>query len=73
MSFADGVMVRNNFTKDFSELCLIKNVTKASVAVGVGVKPPAIPRDLKLTIINKKFVEYCEYLGYDIEVTYVER
>ena len=66
-------MVKNNFEKDIAELCIIKRTNKTKLAERCGELQQNLVRDVRRTKVSNKYVKYCEELGYDIEIMYVER
>lgn len=66
-------MVINKFRNDIKELCLIKGITQTALAKKRGQSRMRLNQLYGRKIINEEFVKYCEELGYDVEISYVER
>lgn len=68
-------MVRNNIEVDVKVKCIENGVTQAQMAEEINTTPTYVNRIVKKRegIVNKTFVQMMEFLGYDIELTYVKR
>ena len=68
-------MCRNNMEIDVKVKCEEEQTTQAELAEKVGTSPSHINRLIKSPekIVNKTFVQMMEQLGYDIEISYIER
>ena len=68
-------MVKNNIEVDVKVKCIENSVTQAQMAEKIGTTPAYVNRVLqkKDGIINKTFVQMMEFLGYDIEISYIKR
>ena len=68
-------MVRNNIEVDVKVKCIENGVTQAQMAEEINTTPTYVNRIVKKRegIVNKTFVQMMEFLGYDIEITYVRR
>lgn len=68
-------MVKNNIEVDVKVKCIENRVTQAQMAEKIGTTPAYVNRVIKKKdgIINKTFVQIMEFLGYDIEISYIKR
>jgi transcriptional regulator with XRE-family HTH domain len=68
-------MIKNNIELDVKVKCIENSITQAQLAKKVGTSSPYVNRIIKKQdgVVNKTFVQMLEALGYDIELTYVER
>lgn len=68
-------MVKNNIEVDVKVKCIENNVTQAQIAEKIGTTPAYVNRVIKKKdgIINKTFIQMMEFLGYDIEISYIKR
>ena len=68
-------MLLNNIELDVKTKCIEEETTQTRIAEKVGTSPSYISRIVKSKeqIVNKTFIAMMEQLGYDIELTYVER
>lgn len=68
-------MVRNNFELDVKAKCIEQHMTQLTIAEKIGTTGQYVNRvaNKKSGIVNKRFVEIMEALGYDIELTYIPR
>ena len=68
-------MVKNNIEVDVKVKCIENSVTQAQMAEKIGTTPAYVNRVIKKKdgIINKTFVQMMEFLGYDIEISYIKR
>ena len=68
-------MVRNNIEVDVKVKCIENGVTQAQMAEKINTTPTYVNRIVKKRegIVNKTFVQMMEFLGYDIELTYVKK
>ena len=68
-------MVKNNIEVDVKVKCIENETTQAQIADNIGTTSSYVNRVIKKDdgIVNKTFVQIMEYLGYDIELTYVKR
>ena len=68
-------MIKNNIELDVKVKCIENSITQAQLAEEVGTSSPYVNRIIKKQdgVVNKTFVQMLEALGYDIELTYVER
>ena len=69
------LMVKNNIEVDVKVKCIENRVTQAQMAEKIGTTPAYVNRVIKKKdgIINKTFVQIMEFLGYDIEISYIKR
>lgn len=77
-SFAEGsgeYMIRNNIEVDVKVRCIENRTTQVQLAEIIGTTGQYVNRIIKKQdgVVNKTFVQIMEALGYDIELTYVER
>ena len=69
-------MVLNNLEIDVKVKCLEGGLTQTELAEKIGTTGQYVNRLIKQkqdSIVNKKFVQMMEELGYDIEFTYKKR
>ena len=68
-------MVKNNIEIDVKVKCIENSVTQAQMAEKIGTTPAYVNRVIKKKdgIINKTFIQMMEFLGYDIEISYIKR
>lgn len=68
-------MLKNNIEVDVKVKCIEAETTQAKLAEEVGITPSYVNRLIKKNenIVNKAFIQMLETLGYDIELTYVQR
>ncbi|MDD3184147.1 MAG: helix-turn-helix transcriptional regulator [Anaerostipes sp.] len=68
-------MIKNNIELDVKVKCIENSITQAQLAKKVGTSSPYVNRIIKKQdgVVNKTFVQMLEALGYDVELTYVER
>lgn len=68
-------MVKNNIEVDVKVKCIENSVTQAQMAEKIGTTPAYVNRVIKKKdgIINKTFIQIMEFLGYDIEISYIKR
>lgn len=68
-------MIRNNIEVDVKVKCIEKNITQAQLAEDIQTTKSYVNRIIKKQdgVVNKTFVQMMESLGYDIELTYVQR
>ena len=68
-------MLKNNIEVDVKVKCIEAEPTQAKLAEEVGITPSYVNRLIKKNenIVNKTFIQMLETLGYDIELTYVQR
>ena len=68
-------MVKNNIEVDVKVKCIENSVTQAQMAEEIGTTPAYVNRVIKKKdgIINKTFIQIMEFLGYDIEISYIKR
>lgn len=68
-------MVKNNIEVDVKVKCIENSVTQAQMAEEIGTTPAYVNRVMKKKdgIINKTFIQMMEFLGYDIEISYIKR
>ena len=68
-------MVKNNIEVDVKVKCIENRVTQAQMAEKIGTTPAYVNRVIKKKdgIINKTFIQMMEFLGYDIEISYIKR
>ena len=68
-------MIKNNIELDVKVKCIENGITQAQVAEKVGTSSPYVNRIIKKQdgVVNKRFVQMLEALGYDIELTYVKK
>ena len=68
-------MLKNDIEIDVKVKCLEKRVTQAQLAEMIGTSPSYVSRliNKKDSIVNKTFIEMLDKLGYDIQITYVEK
>lgn len=76
--FAEGsgeYMIRNNIEVDVKVRCIENRTTQVQLAEIIGTTGQYVNRIIKKQdgVVNKTFVQIMEALGYDIELTYVER
>ena len=69
------LMVKNNIEVDVKVKCIENSVTQAQMAEKIGTTPAYVNRVIKKKdgIINKTFIQMMEFLGYDIEISYIKR
>ena len=75
ISCRGGWMIRNNIEVDVKVKCIEKNITQAQLAEDIQTTKSYVNRIIKKQdgVVNKTFVQMMESLGYDIELTYVQR
>lgn len=68
-------MVKNNMGVDVKAKCIENGTTKAQVAEDIQTTKSYVNRVIKKPndVVNNTFMQMMEALGYDIELTYVER
>ena len=68
-------MVKNNIEVDVKVKCIENGTTQAQVAEDIQTTKSYVNRVIKKPngVLNNTFVQMMEALGYDIELTYVER
>ena len=68
-------MLKNNIEVDVKVKCIEAETTQAKLAENIGTTPSYVNRLIKKNenIVNKTFIQMIETLGYDIELTYVQR
>lgn len=68
-------MLKNNIEVDVKVKCIESDMTQAQVAEKIGTTSSYVNRIVKKKegVINKTFVQMMEALGYDIELTFIER
>lgn len=69
------IVLKNNIEVDVKVKCIEAETTQAKLAEEVGTTPSYVNRLIKKNenIVNKTFIQMLETLGYDIELTYVQR
>lgn len=68
-------MIKNNIELDVKVKCIERKTTQSQIALNIGTTKSYVNRIIKKPegVINNTFVQIMESLGYDIELTYVER
>lgn len=68
-------MLKNNIEVDVKVKCIEAQTTQAQLAKGIGTTPSYVNRLIKKSdnIVNRTFIQMMEALGYDIELTYVQK
>lgn len=68
-------MLKNNVEVDVKVKCIEESITQFQLAEAVGTSAPYVNRLIKNNdkIVNKTFLQLMEKLGYDVELTYVQR
>lgn len=68
-------MIKNNIELDVKVKCIEKGTTQAQIAEDIHTTKSYVNRIIKKQdgVVNKTFVQMLEALGYDIELTYVEK
>ena len=68
-------MLRNNVEFDLKTRLNEEGITQTKVAEMIGVSLPYVNRIIRgrEQIVNKTFVKMLDELGYDVELTYVQR
>ena len=68
-------MLKNNVEVDVKVKCIEGDVTQAKLAEEIGTSAPYVSRLIRNNerIVNKTFIQLMEKLGYDVELTYVNR
>ena len=67
-------MVKNNIEVDVKVKCIEKGITQAQLAEKVGTTSSYVNRIIKGgDVVNNTFVQMMDRLGYNIELTYVEK
>ena len=68
-------MLKNNVEVDVKVKCIEGDVTQAKLAEEIGTSAPYVSRLIRNNekIVNKTFLQLMEKLGYDVELTYVQR
>lgn len=68
-------MVKNNIEIDVKIKCIENGTTQAKLAEEIKTTKSYVNRVIKKTegVINTKFVQIMEALGYDIEMIYIKR
>lgn len=68
-------MLKNNIEVDVKAKCIEAETTQAKLTENIGTTPSYVNRLIKKNenIVNKTFIQMLETLGYDIELTYVQR
>ncbi len=68
-------MLKNDIEIDVKVKCLEKRITQAQLAEMTGTSASYVSRLInnKDGIVNRIFVEMLDKLGYDIQITYVEK
>ena len=68
-------MLKNNVEVDVKVKCIEVSVTQAKLAQEIGTSAPYVSRLIRNNdkIVNNTFLQLMEKLGYDVELTYVEK
>ena len=68
-------MIKNNIEVDVKVKCIENGMTQAQLAEKIETTGQYVNRIIKKKdgVVNKTFVQMLETLGYDIELTYIER
>ena len=68
-------MLKNNIEMDIKMRCIEKSTTQAKIAENIGTSPSYVNKIIrsKEQIMNKTFLAMMEDLGFDVELSYVER
>ena len=68
-------MLKNNMEVDVKVKCIENGITQAQLAEKSDTSSPYVNRIIKKSdgVVNKTFIRMMEELGYDVELTYVER
>lgn len=68
-------MIKNNIELDVKVKCIEQGITQSQIAEKISTTKSYVNRIIKRPegIINNTFIQIMESLGYDIELTYVER
>jgi len=68
-------VVKNNVEIDIKTMCIKAGITQVQLANRLGTTPAYVNRIIrqKETVVNRTFTRLMEALGYDIQITYVER
>ena len=68
-------MVKNNIEVDVKVKCIENGTTQAQIAEDIQTTKSYVNRVIKKPngVVNNTFVQMMEALGYDIELTYVNR
>ena len=75
MSRSGKYMIKNNIEVDVKVKCIENGTTQTQLAETIGTTGQYVNRIIKKRdgVVNKTFVQMIEALGYDIELTYVNR
>ena len=68
-------MVKNNIEVDIKVKCIENGTTQAQIAEDIQTTKSYVNRVIKKPngVVNNTFVQMMDALGYDIELTYVNR
>ena len=68
-------MIKNNVELDVKVKCIEKGTTQAQIAEDIHTTKSCVNRIINKQdgVVNKTFVQMLEALGYDKELTYVEK
>ena len=68
-------MLKNNIEIDVKVKCVENQITQAVLAEKAGTSPSYVNRLIKSPekIVNTTFVKMMEQLGYDIQITYINK
>ena len=68
-------MIKNNIEVDVKVKCIENGMTQAQLAEKIETTGQYVNRIIKKKdgVVNKTFVQMLEALGYDIELTYIQR
>ena len=68
-------MVKNNIEIDVKIKCIENGTTQSKLAEEIKSSKSYVNRVIKKPdgVVNQKFVQIMEALGYDIEITYIKR
>lgn len=68
-------MPKNNIEVDVKVKCIEAETTQAKLAEDIDIAPSYVNRLIKKNekiVINKTFIQMLEFLGYDVELTYIK-
>ena len=68
-------MLKNNIELDVKVKCIENGISQVQIAEDINTTKSYVNRIIKKQegIVNKTFVQIMETLGYDIELTYINR
>ncbi len=67
------MLVNGNIKDEVKILSIQSGVKFSTVASDMGVAPSAITIALKANVVNARFIEICEAIGYDVKLEFIKR